>query len=326
MSDAVRDRALGETRPGATPVSVDPLGRGNRKRTELVRFEAAAPVVVQRSSDPAATRTEAALLAAIGARTDVPVPGPLGEGVVDGTGWLVTPLVEGRDLHEAFVELGPAVRRDVARAFGRYLGEVHEAFRFSGAGRLGVGEETESEAVLGGDATLSVEDPADAGAWVRRFGERHVGRLPADFDGLRGDLREALRGAAEADADPRLFPWDFRPGNALVAEGSVSAVLDWEAPLSAPPGVSVAKAEHLVVDWYVPDGGTGPLRRAFRDGYESVVRLPPVSRAHRVAAVASAVVDGEGVVTNPRYPPVGREAAVAFHRAALRRALDGASE
>jgi len=323
VSDGVRDRALAETRPGATPASVEPLGRGNRKRTEVVRFDAADPVVVQCSSTPDATRTEAALLAAIGERTTVPVPRPIGEGVVDGTGWFVTPLVDGRDLHEAFVDLDPAAQRDVTEAFGRFLAEVHEAFRFDGCGRLVIEERAESGATLGRDSSLVVREPVDATTWLRRFGEEHAERLPAEFDDLRGALAEALREPTEGDAAPRLFPWDFRPGNALVADGAVTAVIDWEAPLSAPAGVSVAKAEHLVVDWYVPAAETEPLRRSFRRGYESVAPLPPVGRAHRVAAVASAVVDSEGVVTNPRYPPVDRDAAVAFHRRALRNALGG---
>ncbi|MEZ3163362.1 phosphotransferase [Halorubrum sp. RMP-47] len=330
MSDAVRSRALAETRPGATVASVEPLGRGNRKRTEVVRFKSAAPVVVQFSETPAATRTEAALLTAVGERTDVPVPRPLGEGVVDGTGWLVTPLVDGRDLHEAFVDLGPAGRRGVARAFGRWLAALHEAFRFSGCGRLAVdgaaGEAIDAELVLGRDASLSVPDPVSADEWLRRYGERHVDRLPEEFDGLRARLRDAFREPTASDAEPRLFPWDFRPGNAIVADGAVTAVLDWEAPLAAPRGVSVAKTEHLVVDWYVPVAETEPLRRAFRDGYESVAPLPRVERAHCAAAVASAAVDGEGVVTNPRYPPVDRDAAVEFHRGALRRALGDADE
>lgn len=326
MSDGVRDRALAETRPGATPESVEPLRRGNRKRTEVVRFETADPVVVQYSATPDTTRTEAALLAAIGERTSVPVPRPIGEGVVDGTGWFVTPLVDGRDLHEAFVDLGPAAQREVSEAFGRYLAEIHEAFRFDGCGRLAVEERAESGATLGRDSALVVREPVDATTWLRRFGERHAERLPAEFDDLRRTLNEALREPIEGDAAPRLFPWDFRPGNALVADGAVSAVIDWEAPLSAPAGVSVAKAEHLVVDWYVPAAETEALRRSFRDGYESLAPLPPVGRARRAAAVTSAVVDSTGVVTNPRYPPVDRDAAVAFHRRALRNALDGSVE
>lgn len=320
MSDAVRDRALAKTRPGATPVSVSSLGRGNRKRTEVVRFESASPVVVQQSEPPVTARTEAALLRAVGERTDVPVPRPIGDGVVNGTGWLVTPLVEGRDLHEAFVELRPATRQDIARVFGRYLGATHEAFRFSGCGRLTV--DRERDAVTEQDA-LAVREPVDAATWVREFGERHAARLPPEFDELRGRIDETFQEPIDASHDPRLFPWDFRPGNALVADGAVTAVLDWEAPLAAPPGVSVAKAEHLVVDWYVPPRETEPLRRAFRTGYESVAPLPSVTREHRVAAVTSAVVDGSGQVTNPRYPPVERDTAIEFHKRALRRALGG---
>ncbi|QAU13311.1 phosphotransferase [Halorubrum sp. BOL3-1] len=326
MSDAVRERALGEARPGATPTSVKAMGRGNRKRTEVVRFDAADPVVVQYSATPEATRTEATLLAAVSGRTGVPVPRPIGEGTVDGTGWMVTPLIEGLDLHGAFVDLGPADRREIARALGRYLAEVHEAFPFSGCGRLAVGGPEGAESVLGSDSPLFVRRPVDAKRWVRRFGERHAERLPSEFDDLRAPIDDALRESTGTDAAPRLFPWDFRPGNALATGGAVTAVLDWEAPLSAPPGVSVAKAEHLVVDWYVPATETEPLRRAFRDGYESVTSLPPVGRAHRAAAVASAVVDVGGAVTNPRYPPVDRDEAVAFHRRAFRRALDGTRE
>ena len=331
VSDAVRAQALAATRPGAIPVRVERLDRGNRKRTEVVRFETADPVVVQYAEALEATGTEAALLAAVDARTEVPVPRPLGEGVVDGTGWMVTPLIEGRDLHAAFVDLSPRERRGVAGAFGRYLAALHEAFRFADCGRVTADRETGDEATDAvaaewRGASLSVRDPTATAAWVREFGERHAARLPAEFDDLRERLREALRGPIETDGEPRLFPWDFRPGNALVADGAVAAVLDWEAPLAAPRGVSVAKAEHLVVDWYVPRDETEPLRRAFRGGYESVAPLPPVPRAHRAAAVASAVVDSVGVVTNPRYPPVDRDAAVEFHRRALRRALGGTSE
>lgn len=49
----------------------------------------------------------------------------------------------------------------------------------------------------------------------------------------------------------------------------------------------------------------------------------PVGPTHRVAAVASSAVDSAGAVTTPGHPPVDRDAAVAFHRRALERALDG---
>jgi aminoglycoside phosphotransferase (APT) family kinase protein len=112
-----------------------------------------------------------------------------------------------------------------------------------------------------------------------------------------------------------LFPWDLRPGNALVADGDLAAVLDWEAPLAAAPALSVAKASYLVADWYVDD--PDPLREAFVAGYERVRPSPTVRSAHRIAAIADSAVDSRGIVTNPGYPERDRDAAVAFHRSAL---------
>jgi hypothetical protein len=60
-----------------------------------------------------------------------------------------------------------------------------------------------------------------------------------------------------------------------------------------------------------------PLRRAFVAGYEAVRGYPDVRPAHRVAAIADSAVDSTGAVTNPRYPELDREEAVAVHREAL---------
>jgi hypothetical protein len=42
----------------------------------------------------------------------------------------------------------------------------------------------------------------------------------------------------------------------------------------------------------------------------------------RPRALASSAVDSAGAVTNPGYPLIDRDAAVAFHRRTLERALD----
>jgi hypothetical protein len=206
------------------------------------------------------------------------------------------------------------------------LAALHEAFAFDGYGPL---------AVAGGDANGADEwrdegDPAagfvaeraDWPDWFDGYATDAVERLPAAFDNLRERLVACVADAPEDPAPPaRLFPWDFRPGNALVADGDVRALVDWEAPLAAPPALSVAKAEYLVADWYV--GGAAPLRAAFRAGYERERPYPDPDPTHRVAAVADSAVDSRGVVTNPRYPELDRADAVAAHRAALERALAG---
>lgn len=329
--DPTLDRILADVRPGRTVTDAETVSRGNRKRTVVVRFANGEPVVVQRAPDPVAVHTEARLLAEIAGRTAVPVARPLASGTCDGEGYLVTPLVGGRDLHEAFIEFGPGTRRRLAETFGRYLADLHETFRFDGYGPLvaddgGLATTPDDRAGTerrpGPDATAG-RRPATAEGWrdwLGAFGERHVERLPAAFDRLRAALLDALADLPARAPTPRLFPWDLRPGNALVADGTVSAVLDWERPLAAGPALSLAKTDYLVADWYVP-GEADDLREALRTGYESVRPLPEVERAHRVAAVASAAVDSRGEVTNPRYPPVDRASAVAFHLDSLRRLL-----
>ncbi|SNR43343.1 phosphotransferase family protein [Halorubrum vacuolatum] len=287
--------------------TVEPLVRGNRKRTVIVRFVDRRPVVVQVCREREWLRTEATLLAAIRKRTDVPVPPVLAAGTHGGAAYMVSAYVPGDDLHERFGSLGAGMRGDVARWFGSTLARLHGAFRFDGYGTL-----TRSSGEL-------VATNGDWETWFHGYATGAVDRLPAGFDPLREELTAAVTNVPEADPAARLFPWDFRPGNALFADGSITAVLDWEAPLAAPPALSMAKAEYLVADWYVDD--PAPLRRAFRDGYASVREYPSIPTAYRIAAVADSAVDSSGTVTNPRYPPVGEEVAVSFHREALWRLL-----
>lgn len=286
-----------------SPVTVERLGRGNRKQTAIARFADREPVVVQVCTEQSWLRTEATLLREIRQRTFVPVPPVLAAGTHDGIAYLLTAYVDGDDLHEVFTAVEEETRRELARWFGTALARLHEAFAFDGCGPL----------VLS-DGTFTAEC-RDWGAWFQEYGRRAIDRLPPAFGPLRDDLRALVATAPDTGTAARLFPWDFRPGNALVADGSVTAVLDWEAPLAAVPALSVAKSEYLVADWYVDD--RDPLRRQFRDGYATVRAYPSITPAHRAAAIAESAVDSAGVVTNPGYPPASRDEAVAFHREAL---------
>ncbi|MCL9814443.1 phosphotransferase family protein [Natranaeroarchaeum aerophilus] len=302
---AAAEAALGSVKEPA--VDVEPIHRGNRKRTAVVRFAERGPVVLQVCDERTWLRTEVALLCEIRERTFVPVPPVLTAGSHNGVAYMLTAYVAGADLHERFTGVNAETRRDLAYWFGKALGRLHETFEFDGYGRL-----------LLSDGEFTTEH-TDWNRWFRQYGLRAVERLPDAFDPLRDDLRALFEEIPVSDAAPRLFPWDFRPGNALVADGSVTAVLDWEAPLAAPPALSVAKSEYLVADWYVDD--PDPLRKAFRDGYSAVRQYPSVHSAHRVVAIAESAVDSCGVVTNPRYPPVGRGDAIDFHTDALQHTL-----
>ncbi|WP_435195712.1 phosphotransferase family protein [Natronomonas sp. EA1] len=280
--------------PDRTVMEVTPAATGNRKATATVTFADGERVVVQRADRPGALRTELALQRAIRERTGVVVPAVLREG----EGYAVVAHREGRDLHTHLVDLPAEEQAAVARAFGRALAELHGAFAFSGVGPL--------------DPSLDATGAWDA--WFPAYVRAGLAALPPAL----ADLREPMEAAVEAlDApttEPRLYPWDLRPGNALY-DGTVT-FLDWGDPLAAPAGLAIAKAEHLVCDWY-----TDGLHEPFRAGYRERRPLPPVPDAYRAVAVVRSAVDSRGAVTRPGYPEREGAAAVDFHRKRLEAVL-----
>ena len=302
MTPPTPQAVLAAAFPEVSVQSVTTPSEGNRKRTAVVDLEDGRTVVVQQSPDAEALRTETRVARAIASRTTIPVPAVLDVGRIDGRGYCVVEYADGENLHERFASLPPDRRAHIARRFGHALAEVHEAFTFEGFGAVGA----ES-------GTLRANGPDAYEPWGVGHGETGVRALPEAFADLESPLLEAIReGPVRDSPQPRLYPWDLRPGNALVAAGELVAVLDWGEPLAATAGLSVAKTEHLVADWYVDDPTR--LRAAFREGYSSVRPLPEPTRRERLIAVLRSAVDADGEVTRPGYPERTGDDAVAFHR------------
>jgi hypothetical protein len=238
----------------------------------------------------------------------VPVPTVRASGDLDGGGYAVLDYVAGDDLHERFVDLSPGDQQALAHRFGELLASLQEAFAFEGFGAVTVADSDSDDS-----ATLRATGSDDWPAWFEPYAHEGIDALPDAFGDLRDPLRAAVADATLPASPPaRLYPWDLRPGNALLAGGGLAAVLDWGDPLAAAPGLAVAKTEHLVADWYVEDGA--PLREAFREGYRERRPLPSVPHVYRLVAVVRSAVDSRGVVTRPGYPERRGEAAAAFHR------------
>lgn len=308
MTDAVPDvqvrRILDRVLQAREPIAVERPPQGNHKTTTVVRYADRPDVVVQLTPDPTAAHTEAAVIAAIRERTGVPVPRLLGRGSIGGRGYLVTEHVTGRDLHETFTTLPDPTRERIAGRFGAILAELHEAFTFGTAGPVTVGSAGTLEA--GG---------SDPTTFFETYASDALDALPAAFDEQRSRIEAVLADRPVRETTLRLFPWDLRPGNAVLAGDEVAAIVDCGAPLAAPPSLAVAKVEHLVATWYEDEPAA--LRNAFETGYERVRPLPEVTIADRLVAVAASAVDSTGTVTRPRYPELTGEDAVAVHRAWL---------
>jgi len=298
--------------PDRSVESTSVSAAGNFKRTVAVWFENHDPVVLQCSSEDS-LRTEGELARAIRDRTEVPVPEVLEIGTHGTTSYVVSEFAHGENLHSLFAGLDRSVQTRIARGFGRYLAELHEAFVFEGYGGIASVSTPDGVAFRATGAT-------EFGTWVRHCAREGIEVLPEEFDPVREDLKRAVESmSAEDPASPVLYPWDLRPGNALIRDGELSAVLDWGDPLAAPPGLAVAKTEHVMADWYVADAG--PLRAAFRRGYESLREYPEVPDSYRLIAVLRSAVDSNGVVTRPRYPEWTGERAIEFHLSRLEKRL-----
>ena len=323
--DRTARAAVADALPGATVASVETPTTGNTKRTAFVTLADGREFVVQSRPAGEGLATESRLAGEVDRLTDVPVPRVRATGSVEGTEYVLAERAPGEDLHARFVDLDPRAREAVVRSLGRWLADLHATFEFDGYGPV---------TLRGG--RLAVADPAtDWRAWLRDYVERVLSRLEDARDGRFDDLIPRVREAVEGSVEDlphrppaRLFPWDLRPGNATVADGRVTAVLDWGDPLAAARALSLAKTAYVTVDWYLPDpAATDRLRAAFREGYRDRLDLPERSaserRVYRLAAVVASAVDSRGCVTRPRYPELDAGAAAAFHRRHLRSALDG---
>ena len=323
VEESVVRTALAAVLPDAAAADIEAAPWGNTKRTALVTLADGREVVVQyRASDRGGLATEAELTRAIGERTGVPVPAVLGCRRVEEYAVVVTARVPGRDLHERFEFLPPDHRTALVRTLGRHLAAVHDAFRFSGYGPV----------TYRGDEFVVPDPESDWRAWLGDY----LGRALDGFDGPLAPLAAPVRAAFDRHRDrlpaappAHLFPWDFRPGNVIVADvdSTIAAVLDWGDPLAAARGLSLAKAAFLVADWYADgDPEADRLREAFLAGYRSRLSLPDgferTRSLYRLVAVAASAVDSRGQVTRPRFPMVPDAAAVTFHRRHLRAVLD----
>ena len=146
-----------------------------------------------------------------------------------------------------FDALDADVRRGIVHDTGAFLARLHAAHQFERTGGLG---RTGS--------TLRICD--HAGLNAPELARQLAGRS-LDSTG--------------ADRQPVLTHGDLFPGNLLVADGKITAVLDWGNAHVTTAGYALARAEMRFVDWFrFPSGERRALRAALREGYRQHRSVP----------------------------------------------------
>lgn len=297
---------------------------------------------------PTGIDAEARIQAVVREHTDIPVPAVLG--AVDDHGDLRTPFflmasLPGEPVPMAEVGALPdATLRRVARASGRYLGQLHGIDVAFDA--FGDGVDYSGDPVLQGGRPSS--DPARLVApdgyasWPAQLRDW----FEEDLDLLAGsrfaDLAPALRRelARRMDALPAAFSpvlgrVDHGWFNLLVDRdaGTLEGVVDWGSRFAVPQTFDLAVAEYLLSGgWWtalpeVPDRRR-LVRGALLSGYRREATVPSTLAAERACYQLSdtvrwmAVLEERAADSNRAVPPDRVEDAAAGFRAAVEAQLD----
>jgi aminoglycoside phosphotransferase (APT) family kinase protein len=268
-------RLVASALPGARVTAAAPASGGLANTNLRVDLAGAPGRVLLRiyQRDPAEAGKEAALHRLVAGR--VPAPrflAPPMEDPESGLRFAVLEWMPGRRLEELLPGLDGAGQEGLGRDVGRVLAAIH-AFRFPAAGFLAP-DLSVALRVDGGRAGLVaflrrclVDGPGGA-----RLGPAETAAVLA-FAEREGHRLEAWEGA------PRLVHCDFNGSNLLVADGRVSAVLDWEFAFAGSPAFDFGNLLRP------PAGDMAPFVDGLAAGYRAAGgHLPPDWR--RLAAIA----------------------------------------
>lgn len=250
--------AIHDWRPDASISAVEEpdAGLGLDGDIRLVTLAEQTVAVHVREDDAAGI--DPAVKRVVGARTDVPVPRILHEGVVDGRAYHVEERLPGASLQHRFVALPVEQQERVLHQVGGMIGDVHEAVRFDASGWLG---RDDGVAVTGRmawpDLLQAVVDEELAGVQETRFAD------------LLPDIRDAVeRGMAAVprDVDAVLLHNDLGPSNVLGTGARVTGIVDWANAVAGDSAYDLVRAERSFIDKRMDTARDG-LRAALYDGY-----------------------------------------------------------
>lgn len=277
------------------------ISDGNSKETWRVDTEAEGTVYIHVGDDR--LRDEAAVLQWVDEHTPLPVPELSAVGSARNNTFFVTREATGHRLTEHITRVTQSVQHDLVYSIGAFLAHLHNSIEFEGNGP-----------VTRTSNGLQVTKPTDGREYFRTRFKFNRQRLPTAFDATLPTETTSLPWSAIPDnSKGRLYHWDFRPGNMLYEDGSISAILDWGDPQASRPALGFAKVVYISLDWF----GLSHFLPHLRSGYESVRPIHWDQTEYllaRIVAIVQSAVDANGAITRPGHPQVSETEALVFHQ------------
>lgn len=230
--------------------------------------------------------------------TDLPVPSVLASGLVDptpidGSGrWALYEHLVGENPHCRYRSMSPDARSQLLDDAGDLLGRLHAAHSFDRV--AGIGYE-DGRLTLCDPIGPHVVTPGGPPAVVKRL--RRSSPLSTPIPDPLIDVRTRI---------PVLCHGDYHPGNLLVEDGRVSAVLDWGNAHVTHAGYAFARAEARFVDVHrlTPRNERRADRRTFREAYARHAPIEPDFDRHapiyKLCWLAQSAANYATIVRTPR--------------------------
>ncbi|MDY6778698.1 MAG: phosphotransferase [Candidatus Nanohaloarchaea archaeon] len=215
--------------------------------------------------------------------TPVPAPTVAFDGSARAVPFYVMDRVQGINPEDDYNEMEEEERLRIVEQAGYHLGEAHNVLDADGYGELDAQHDS-----------LQVEHREN---WRDFFVDRmqskisYLDELEDDEDLVADAYRTVDRAKqfAPREPEPGILHLDYRPGNLIIEDGDVAAVLDWDNAIAGDQFYDYVKAEASFTDRLDTPEEQEAVRDQFRQGYERAGRTVEEDERYRFYRFCSAL-------------------------------------
>lgn len=209
--------------------------------------------------------------------TEIPIPEIIHDGRENNPGFLVHEKIKGKQMYET------EINSEIARQAGKYLAKIHQ-IELPGSGAINCEKENFSTFNPYGDSWQEYFEKRSKEALRKSLVDQ---RMP---DQKIAEAIELLDSTQETLSNPeadRLIHNDYRPGNILVKNEEIVAILDWDNAILGDSVYGFARAE----DRFAQYG----FEEELRQGYENEKGLVEEDNSFWLYKLGSAISGLEAV-------------------------------